>query len=183
MDLFNRATRVAREVGNSVVNAGNAIGSATKEQTELANLKIQKSTLDKKMEVQYAEIGKRYITYVTNTFNTQPFDVQDILDAMQPSLEKLSEIEAQITEKERQIKECNAERDRKKAQEQYEAGKKKLDKARELDIITEEEYVAKLTAAKKKLDNFELLHKIEMQYDMEIITKEEYEEKVRSILQ
>jgi len=183
MDLFNRATRVAREVGNSVVNAGNAIGSATKEQTELANLKIQKGTLDKRMEVQYAEIGKRYIAYVTNTFNTQPFDVQDILDEMQPNLEKLSEIESQIMEKERQIKESNAERDRKKAQEQYESARKKLDKARELDIITEEEYAAKLTAAKKKLDNFELLHKIEMQYDMEIITKEEYEEKVRSLLQ
>ena len=53
----------------------------------------------------------------------------------------------------------------------------------ELDVITAEEYNAKLTAAQKRLDNYELLRKVEMQYDMDIITKEEYEEKVRSILQ
>ncbi len=63
MDLFNKATKVAREVGNTVVSAGSVLGSATREQTELANLKIQKSALDRKMESQYAEIGKRYIAY------------------------------------------------------------------------------------------------------------------------
>lgn len=183
MDLFNKATKVAREVGNSVVNAGNVLSSATREQTELANLKIQKSALDRKMESQYAEIGKRYIAYISNTFNTRPFDVQDVLEAMQPNLEKLSEIDSQIADKERVIKENNAERDKKRAQEQYEGEKKKLDKARELDVITEEEYQVKLTSAQKKLDNFDLLRKVEMQYDMEIITKEEYEEKVKNILQ
>jgi len=182
MDLFNKATKVAREVGNTVVNAGNVLTSATKEQTELANLKIQKSTLDKRMESQYAEIGKRYIAYVSNTFNTRPFDVQDILDAMQPNLEKMSELEAQIAEKEKQVRENNAERDRKKAQDQFEAERKKLDKARELDIITEEEYDAKLAAAQKKLDHYEILRKVEMQYDMDIISREEYEEKLREIL-
>ena len=183
MDLFNKATKVAREVGNTVGSAGSVLGSATREQTELANLKIQKSALDRKMESQYAEIGKRYIAYVSNTFNTRPFDVQDVLDAMQPNLEKVAEIDAQIAQKERVIKESNAERDRKKAQDQYEAEKKKLDRAMELDVITAEEYNAKLTAAQKRLDNYELLRKVEMQYDMDIITKEEYEEKVRSILQ
>ena len=183
MDLFSKATKVAREVGNSVVNAGNTLGSATKEQTELANLKIQKSALERKMESQYAEIGKRYVAYISKMFNTQPFDVQDILDAMQPNLEKLAEIETQIADKEKVNKENNVERDKKKAQEQFAAEKKKLDKARELDIITEDEYLSKLTAAQKKLDNYDILHKVEMQYDMDIITKEEYEEKVRSILQ
>lgn len=183
MDLFSKATKVAKEVGSSVVNAGNVFGSVTKEQTELANLKIQKTALNRKTEGQYAEIGKRYIAYISNTFNTRPFDVQDVLDAMQPNLEKMSEIDAQIAEKEKMIKESNAERDRKKAQEQFEAEKKKLDKARELDVITEEEYAAKMTSAQKKLDNFELLRKVEIQYDMDIITKEEYEEKVKNILQ
>lgn len=183
MDLFNKATKVAREVGNSVVNAGNVLSSATREQTELANLKIQKTALERKMESQYSEIGKRYIAYISNTFNTRPFDVQDVLEAMQPNLEKLSEIDAQIGEKEKVIKENNAERDKKRAQEQFEAEKKKLDKARDLDVITEEEYEVKLTSARKKLDNYELLRKVEMQYEMDIITKEEYEEKVRNIMQ
>ncbi len=183
MDLFNKAAKAAREVGNSVVSMGNAISGVSKEQTELANLKIQKSVVERKMEGQYAEIGKKYIAYVSNTSNTSPFDVQEVLDAMQPNLEKIAEIDAQIAEKERVIKENNAERDRKRAQEQYEAEKRKLDRAKELDVITEAEYDEKLAAAQKKLDNFELLRRVEMQYDMDIITREEYEEKIRSILQ
>ncbi len=182
MDLFNMATKMAKEVSNSVVSMGSALTNTTREQTELANLKIQKSALERKMESQYAEIGKKYIAYISNVFNAQPFDVQDILDAMKPNLEKLTEIEGQVAEKEKQVKANNAERDKKRAQEQFEAEKKKLDKAKELDILTEEEYEAKISVAQKKLENYELLHKVEMQYNMDIITKEEYEEKVRNIL-
>ena len=41
----------------------------------------------------------------------------------------------------------------------------------------------KLAKAMKKLENFDILKKIQMQYEMEIITREEYEEKVKNILQ
>ena len=75
------------------------------------------------------------------------------------------------------------ERERKKAQEHFDSEKKKLDKARELDVISEEEYDEKLAKAMKKLENFDILKKIQMQYEMEIITREEYEEKVKNILQ
>jgi len=183
MDLFNMASKVAKEVSDSMASVGSAFTNTTKEQTELANLKIQKSVLERKMESQYAEIGRKYIEYISKAFNTQPFDVQGILDEMRPNLEKLSEIEVQIAEKEKVVKANNAERDKKKAQEQFDAEKKKLDKAKEMDILTEEEYAAKLSAAQKKLENYEILRKLEMQYNMDIITKEEYEEKVRNILQ
>ena len=72
---------------------------------------------------------------------------------------------------------------RKKAQEHFDNEKKKLDKARELDVISEEEYDEKLAKAMKKLENFDILKKIQMQYEMEIITREEYEGKVKNILQ
>ena len=58
-----------------------------------------------------------------------------------------------------------------------------MDKARDLDVISEDEYDDKLAQARKKLENFETLKKIQMQYEMDIITKEEYEEKVKNILQ
>ena len=68
-------------------------------------------------------------------------------------------------------------------QQEQESLAEAQDKAKDLDVITEEEYEVKLTSARKKLDNFELLRKVEMQYEMDIITKEEYEEKVRNIMQ
>ena len=172
MDLFDRTTKVVKEIGN-----------VTKEQTELANLKIQKAAIEKKLESQYAEIGKRYVAYIADSFRTTPFDVSDILDAINPDLEKVSEIAEQISQKDQQVRQHSIEKDKKKALDQFENEKRKLDKARELDVITEDEYAEKLEKAQKKFDNFETLKKIQTQYEMDIITKEEYEEKVRNVLQ
>ncbi len=172
MDFFDRTTKVVREIGN-----------VTKEQTELANLKIQKAAVEKKLESQYAEIGKRYVAYIADSFRTTPFDVSDILDAINPDLEKVSEITEQISQKDQQVRQHSIEKDRKKALDQFESERRKLDKARDLDVITSEEYEEKLAKAQKKFDNFEMLKKIQMQYEMDIITREEYEEKVRNVLQ
>ncbi len=167
MDFFDRTTKVVREIGN-----------ATREQTELANLKIQKAAIEKKLESQYAEIGKRYVDYSAETF-----DVTDILDVINPDLDKIAEIMDQVEQKEQQFRQHSIEKDRKKALEQFESEKRKLDKARDLDIISELEYDEKLAKARKRYDNFEMLKKIQMQFEMDIITREEYEEKVRNILQ
>ncbi len=172
MDFFDRTTKVVREIGN-----------VTKEQTELANLKIQKAAVEKKLESLYAEIGKRYVAYIADSFRTTPFDVSDILDAINPDLEKVSEITEQISQKDQQVRQHSIEKDRKKALDQFESERRKLDKARDLDVITYEEYEEKLAKAQKKFDNFEMLKKIQMQYEMDIITREEYEEKVRNVLQ
>lgn len=172
MDFFDKTSKVVREIGN-----------VTKEQTELANLKIQKTAVEKKLESQYAEIGKRYVAYIADSFRTTPFDVSDILDAINPDLEKVAEIAEQISQKDQQVRQHAIEKDRKKALDVLENEKRKLDRARDLDVITAEEYVEKLEKAQKKFDNFETLKKIQMQYEMDIITKEEYEEKVRNVLQ
>ncbi|MDE7273689.1 MAG: hypothetical protein K2N95_11625 [Lachnospiraceae bacterium] len=172
MDFFDKTTKVVREIGN-----------VTKEQTELANLKIQKAAIEKKLEGQYAEIGRRYVAYIADSFRTVPFDVSDILDAINPDLEKVAEITEQIAQKDQQVRQHSIEKDRKKALDQLENEKRKLDRARDLDVITAEEYAEKLEKAQKKFDNFETLKKIQMQYEMDIITKEEYEEKVRNVLQ
>ena len=158
MDFFDRTTKVVREIGN-----------VTKEQTELANLKIQKAAVEKKLESQYAEIGKRYVAYIADSFRTTPFDVSDILDAINPDLEKVSEITEQISQKDQQVRQHSIEKDRKKALDQFESERRKLDKARDLDVITYEEYEEKLAKAQKKFDNFEMLKKIQMQYEMDKI--------------
>lgn len=172
MDFFDKTSKVVKEISN-----------VTKEQTELANLKIQKAAIEKKLENQYAEIGKRYVAYIADSFRTTPFDVSDILDAINPDLEKVAEIADQISQKDQQVRQHSMEKDRKKALDVLENEKRKLDRARDLDVITAEEYAEKLEKAQKKFDNFETLKKIQIQYEMDIITKEEYEEKVRNVLQ
>ena len=172
MDFFDKTTKAVRDIGN-----------ATREQTELANLKIQKAAIEKKLESQYAEIGKRYVAYIADTFRTEPFDVTDILDVINPDLERITDIVEQVEQKEQQFRQHSIEKDRKSALEQFENEKRKLDKAKDLDIVTELEYEEKLAKARRKFDNFEALKKLQLQFEMDIITREEYEEKVRSILQ
>lgn len=187
MEIFEKVNKVARNVGDNVENiaknVGNAITNVSKEQSELASLNVQKNVITKKLESSYAEIGKRYVDFVENCREGVTFEVDDIIEKMRPELDKLAELKLQIEEKELKIKQNNIDKAFKKAQDEYDTEKKKLDKAMEIDIISQEEYDEKLDFAKKKLDNFELLRKVQMQYDMDIITKEEYNEKVKKILE
>ncbi len=175
MDMFEKATKVAKNIGTTIY-------SSTKEQSELASLNVQKSVIEKKLTDSYAKIGKRYVEYIDKCESGAAFDVSDLLEEMQPELDKLAEVSKAITEKEQQIKQGNEERALKKAQEEFDAEKKKLDKALEMDVVSKLEYEEKLAFAQRKLDNFDMLKKISMQLEMGIISRAEYDEKVKKIL-
>ena len=51
-----------------------------------------------------------------------------------------------------------------------------------MDIITQAEYYTKLDAAQKRIDNYDIIKKIDMQYEMGIISKEEHDEKINALL-
>lgn len=175
MDFFDKATNIAKNVGSTIYNT-------TKEQSELAGLNVQLSVIEKKLSEDYAEIGRRYVAYIDSCDTDEVFDVNDIIERMKPSLEKKTDLVSQIAVKEQEIRARNDERNRKKAQAEFDAYKKKLDKALEMDVISEEDYERKIAVAQKKLDNYHVLRRIEIQYEMGIITKEECEEKVKDIL-
>ena len=105
------------------------------------------------------------------------------MENIEPELEKLADIKLQIDKKETTIREENEQRSKKKAEDEFNAVKQKLDKAFALDILTAQEYNDKLEAAQKRLDNYDLLKKVEMQLSMGIISKAEYDEKVKKILE
>ena len=48
----------------------------------MAGLKVQLDMINKKLEVYYAAIGKRYVEYVENVTTDSTFDVSDILENM-----------------------------------------------------------------------------------------------------
>lgn len=187
MDLFNKASKVAKNVGDNVVSSVKSVGStiynSTKEQSELAGLRVQAAVVKKRLSSYYTEIGERYVDYVNKCDTGCAFNVDDIMEKVQSEIDELTDIQVQIAEKEEQIKKNSLEREKKKAQEEYETVKNKLDKALELDIITDMEYEKKLATAQRKLDNFDELRKIKLQYEMDIISKEEYEEKVKALTQ
>ncbi len=187
MDMFEKATKAVKEVGGNVIdsakNWGTTIYSTSKEQSELAGMKVQKSLVEKRLQESYAAIGKRYVEYMNEADAQSAFDVSDILEAMQPDLDKLAEIIEALEEKEMLARNEEEARRQKKAQDAFEAEKAKLDKALSLDIISPDEYHEKLAIAQKKWDHYEQLRKIDLQLQMGIISLEEHAEKTQQILE
>ena len=186
MDMFEKATKAVKNAGESVIgsakNFGSSIYNSTKEQREAAGLKVHISVIERKLQDAYAQIGKRYVDYTANSSGDMAFDVSDILEQMQPNLEKIAEIDEMIAEKEMNIKKEEEERARRKAQDEFDFEKAKLDKALAMDIISEEEYSEKMHIVQNRLDHYEQIRKIEIQLAMDIISKEEYRDKINDLL-
>lgn len=184
--MFERATKAVREVGENVLdsakNIKNSISTTSKEQGELISMRVQKSTLERKLEEAYTRIGRKYVESI-HAEEGESFDVSDILEEIKPIEEKLDEIVHALKEKEIAVKKEAEERRKKKAFEDFEAYKAKLDQALEMDILDQEEYDAKLAQLQKKYDNYDQLRKINLQMEMGIISEEEYNEKINQVLQ
>lgn len=110
------------------------------------------------------------------------FDVSDFLTIIKQDQTKKKELENQLAEVEKRAKQNTLLREKTKAEESFEQEKGVLDKALAMEIISKEEYEQKLNIAKKKVENFEEIKKIEQQFEMGIITKEEKDEKINAIL-
>ncbi len=182
MDMFEKAKEVSGEVINSAKSFGNSLYSSSKEQSEIANLNVQKSIIKKRLKDSYAKIGEKYVDYIQAGDVNDVFNVEDILEDIKPDLEKLADLDIQINDKQIKIKADEEQKNQKKALAAYEYEKQKLDKALEMDIISEAEYDEKLSIAKLKMDNYELLRKVKLQLEMGIINKDEYDEKIKNIL-
>ena len=110
------------------------------------------------------------------------FDVSDFLTIIKQDQAKKKELENQLAEVEKRAKQNTLLREKTKAEESFEQEKGVLDKALVMEIISKEEYEQKLNIARKKVENFEEIKKIEQQFEMGIITKEEKDEKINAIL-
>ena len=138
-------------------------------------------TIDEEKEV--SEEPAEYKVAEESDEDEEPvFDVSDFLTIIKQDQAKKKELENQLAEVEKRAKQNTLLREKTKAEESFEQEKGVLDKALAMEIISKEEYEQKLNIAKKKVENFEEIKKIEQQFDMGIITKEEKDEKINAIL-
>ena len=184
MGIFDKALKTVQNVGDSLatsaVNVGSAAGASIQDNTELNNLKMQINTIDQELDAAYVQMGKRYVDYVAKTGDMGNVDMTDLLTMVDPKLSRKKELEEQLVELEKRMKQ---NREKAKVQEEFEEEKTKLDRALAMDVITQDEYNFKLSIAKKKVDNFEEIRRIEQQFDMGIITKEEKNSKIDELMQ
>lgn len=185
MGLFDKVTKTASNIGNSAKASAIKVGSnasvAVQEQSELVALKSQVNVINQELDSSYVQIGRKFVDYVLETGDMPGIDISDILKLIDPKMTKKQELEQQIIKLEKEIKEKNMLREKQQAEEQFLAEKEKLDKALAMDIISQEDYEVKLAIARKKVDNFEAIRKIEQQAEMGLITKEEKDQRIKDL--
>lgn len=138
-------------------------------------------TIDEEKEVS-EESAEDKVAEESDEDEEPVFDVSDFLTIIKQDQAKKKELENQLAEVEKRAKQNTLLREKTKAEESFEQEKGVLDKALAMEIISKEEYEQKLNIARKKVENFEEIKKIEQQFEMGIITKEEKDEKINAIL-
>lgn len=238
MGFFDKALKKVQDVGENIAASANNVKTVVKtsvqDTMEITGLKRQIRELEKEMDAQYLQIGKKYAEFVADMDDAEPetaeneaaeatessevidevkeeaidevkaeaadetvdeakeeaadedeepvFDVSDFLTIIKQDQAKKKELENQLAEVEKRAKQNTLLREKTKAEESFEQEKGVLDKALAMEIISKEEYEQKLNIARKKVENFEEIKKIEQQFEMGIITKEEKDEKINAIL-
>lgn len=233
MGFFDKALKKVQDVGENIAASANnvktVVETSVQDTMEITSLKRQIRELDKEMDAQYLQIGKKYAEFVANMDDAEPetaeapaeaidedkaeetaeaidevkaeaseepeedevteesdeepvFDVSGFLTIIKQDQAKKKELEKQLAEVEKRAKQNALIREKTKAEEAFEQEKGVLDKALDMEILSKEEYEQKLNIARKKVENFEEIKKIEQQFEMGIITKEEKDEKINALL-
>lgn len=257
MGFFDKALKKVQDVGENIAasasNVKTVVETSVQDTIEIASLKRQIRELEKEMDAQYLQIGKKYAEFVADMDDAEPetaepeiaeteiaepeaeqneepealeneapaetidevkaedtaetideveeefeepeedevteesdeepvFDVSGFLTIIRQDQAKKKELEDQLAEVEKRAKQNALIREKTKAEEAFEQEKGVLDKALDMEILSKEEYEQKLNIARKKVENFEEIKKIEQQFEMGIITKEEKDEKINALL-
>lgn len=185
MGLFDKISKSAANVGNAVAKTAGKVGSnavvSTQEQTELVSLRSQVNVISQELDSAYTQIGRKYVDYVIESGDMPGIDVSDILKLIDPKLTKKMELEQQIIQLEKEIKQKDVLREKAAAEEKFLEEKQKLDKALGMDLLTQEEYDEKIAVARKKVDNFEEIRRVEQQAEMGLISADEKEAKIKAL--
>ena len=68
------------------------------------------------------------------------------------------------------------------AEAEFQQEKTKLDRALAMELLSQDEYDVKLASARKKVDNFEAIRKVEQQFEMDLMSREERDAKIAALM-
>ena len=185
-EIDKEAQAILSEARKKAMKTENEIVAEAKEEAAAETIDEVKAedtaeTIDEEKEVS-KEPAEDKVAEESDEDEEPVFDVSDFLTIIKQDQAKKKELENQLAEVEKRAKQNTLLREKTKAEESFEQEKGVLDKALAMEIISKEEYEQKRNIARKKVENFEEIKKIEQQFEMGIITKEEKDEKINAIL-
>lgn len=184
MSFFDKVKMQANNLGNTISNATTKLSDelfSTNTDEKIISINSEIDDIMKELELAYAEIGKNYVEYITKSDKEPQIDVSDTLKRIQPKLKRKEELENEIVNIEKSLKDKFVMQEKSEVQKMFDIEKEKFDKALKLEVISQEEYDEKIAKAKIKLINFDEIRKIQKQYDMKLISKDEMQEKLSEL--
>lgn len=181
MGIFDNLKVTTKSIGKAATNSINTIVAANKENAKINDIEVELSVINEELNCAYKQIGEKFVEYVVNNNEMPGIDVSDILKVMDPKFEKKKELELELVEIEKKLKDQIILQEKEQAENAFKCDKEKLDKARAMDIISEEEYKVKVEKCRRKVVNFEAIRNLKKQKEMGIITYDEYVDRLEDL--
>lgn len=186
MGFLGRIKTSTIGIGNAIARGtGHIAGKATVETKEAAKItavQADLAALDAEIETGYASVGKMIVEKILAGEDYPDFGAGPTLRAMAPKFQKRKELESLLGRLEKELSDMQILQERQIVQNEVDAVKAKLDKARSLGAITESDYSAMLEQANRKLVHFDEIRMLRKQKELGLITAAEFEAKVNALL-
>ncbi len=154
----------------------------TKEAAKITAVKADIKALEAEIETGYASIGKAYVNACIAGQEVTDIGVGATLRMMEPKLERKIALEKELVELEKALADSQIMQERQLVQAEVDEIKAKLDKAKAMGAISDEDYAARLAKANLKLDHFNDIRMLKRQMELGIINSTEYQAKVNALL-
>lgn len=171
--LFTTTKTLGKQIGGAIGEAADKTGTNAKISIQISTLEMERDKLNKEYESLCTAVGRKYVEYLLNDGQPAQIDVKEELRLIVPKLQRVKEIEDEINTLEISRRDDQFMDEFNQAQQEYLSQKKKLDQALRMGIIDQSEYDKKLLSFKSKVDNFNEIQRVKLQYDMGIIDKAE----------
>ena len=179
LDDLRNAT--IESLSKAATNAFSTVIISSQDNAKINDIRTELTAINGELDVAYKQIGEKYIKYVSETNEMPGIDVKDILKLIEPKLEKKNEIEVQLIEIEKKLKDQVIIQEKEKFENEFKRQKETLDWAKAMDVISDDDYNLKLKEYTKKIDNFQAIRKVKKQYEFGIISYEELQIKLRDL--
>lgn len=186
MGLFDRIKTTASGIGSSIAKGtGQLAGKATVEAKEAAKITAVKADIaavKAEIETGYVTIGKLYVEKLLAGMEISDFGAGPTLKLLEPKLEKKLELEKELVALEKALADSQVLQERQIIQNEIDEIKAKLDKAKAMGAISDDDYNERLAKANKKLEHFEDIRRLKKQKELGLLSSEEFDAKVNALL-
>lgn len=186
MGIFNKVKTAASAVGSATTTAAaNASGSAltnAKENAKLLAIKGEITSINSQLTTAYEQIGEKYVDIAIASGDVPDIGVMDILGMIEPKLDKKMELNKELIQIEKGLKDELIMTEKAAAKKEFEGEKQKLDKALSMGVVSQEDYDQKIGQYQKKVDKFVELRNLQEQLSMGIIDQGEHDTKKAKLL-